>query len=199
MKAKTNRRVKTSKDMTFAKKHEPNWWEPQLDTPVGRVELVIINPDHVQVRRAGWMSHFEYMLPHDLGISLTRTADGHWQPRETYKARRHREIAWAVSEAVTAWMAVEPAEKDDLLRRATSLHNGLTPLWTGPVMALGKCADRLSSDIERGLFDCNDAGHARAVATKAAERMRQMTVDVVAMRGELWQAIAPTTKDQAAA
>ena len=78
MKAKTNRRMKTSKDMTFAKKHEPNWWEPQLDTPVGRIELVIINPDHVQVRRAGWMETFEPMLSCDLGISLTRTADGHW-------------------------------------------------------------------------------------------------------------------------
>jgi hypothetical protein len=200
MKAKTNKHPSTGRETTAAKQAGPtDWWEPQLDTPIGRIELVIINPDHVQVRRAGWMETFERLIPHDIGINLTRTADGHWQPNETYKARRHREIAWAVSEAVTAWMAVEPAEKDDLLRRATALDNGLTPLWTGPVMALAKCADRLSSEVERGLFDCNDAGQVRNVAMQTVEHLRKMMVDVVAMRGELWQAIAPPTETKVAA
>jgi hypothetical protein len=199
MKAK-KKNPRTRKDVTAAKQAAPpNWWEPQLDTPVGRVELVIINRDNVQVRRAGWMESFERLIPHEIVINLTRTADGHWQPIETYKARRHRDIAWAVSEAVTAWTAVETAEKDDLMRRARALDNGLTPLWTGPGMALGKCADRLAADMERGLFDFNDAGHTRTIAMQTVERLRQMMAEVDAMRSGLRQAIAPTTEHKAAA
>jgi hypothetical protein len=197
MKTKTIKKNTKAAGIPAAK--PPNWWEPQFDSPIGRVELVIGSCDQVRVQRAGWLESFENLLPYDIGIDLTRTADGHWQPTKTYKARRHREMAWALAEAVTAWMAVEAAEKDDLLRRATSLHNGLTPLWLGPGFALAKCADSLSADIESGVFDFDDAGHARAVATKAAERMRQMMADVMALRGELWQAITPATEHKAAA
>jgi hypothetical protein len=198
-------KAKTKKEMAAQKKAEREYWRrerwnvPQLDTPLGRVELAISGPDRVQARCAGWMNHFKRLIPHDIGIDLTRNADGSWQPRETYRARRHREIARTVADAVTAWEAADMAGSNDVLRRATALHDGLSPLWMGPGMACERVADSLSADIESGLFDFDDAGHARAVATKAAERLRQMMAEVGALNDELRQAIKPSTETKAAA
>jgi hypothetical protein len=140
-----------------------------------------------------------YLTPHLDDVTLTRAADGSWKPVESYRARRDREIAQMLAEAVTAWMAVDPAVKADLRRRAASLHNVFTPLWFGPGMACEKVVDRLSADIESGLFDFDDGGRARAIATRAAERLRQMMKDISAIADDLRQAIAPTTEHKAAA
>jgi hypothetical protein len=102
------------------------------------------------------MNHFKRVIPHDIGIDLTRNANGSWEPRETYRARRHREIARTVAEAVTAWEAADTASSNDVLRRATALHDGLSPLWMGPRMECEKVVEKLSADIASGLFDFDD-------------------------------------------
>jgi hypothetical protein len=227
MKAKTKKNTKTGNQMTAAAQAAPpDWWLPQIDTPVGRVELDIGSCDQVRTRRAGWLELYAklikwprphcrdtrfgppyldkagrrvaYLTPHLDDVTLTRAANGSWKPSETYRARRDREIAQMLGEVVTAWMEVEPAVKTDLLRRAASLHNVFTPLWFGPGMACEKVVDRLSGDIESGLFDFDDAGHARAVAKRVAERLRQMMKEVNALGVEIRQAMTPT-EDKAAA
>jgi hypothetical protein len=219
--------AKIGKKMTAVEKLEPDWWQPQLDTPVGRVELDIRTRDEIRVRRAGWMELYAklikwprphcrdtrfgppyldkaarravYLTTHLDDVALTRRANGSWKPAESYRARRDREIAQMLAEAVNTWMMVEPAVKTDLLRRATALHKGLPPLWWGPGTACTQLADHLSADIESGVFDFDDAGHAHAVATRAAERLRGMIVEVQEIFYEVRQALAPTTEDKAAA
>jgi hypothetical protein len=192
MKAKTNRNVKTAEQAA-----PPDWWLPQLDTPIGRVELVIFARDRVQVRRAGWMRSFEDLTPHLDEIWLRLTANGHWQPSKTYSARRDREIAQAVSGAVTAW--TQTAENKDLLRRALALHECCSPMWRGPVLALQELAGRLSRELGSDRLDLDDAGHARAVVTHAAKRLQDMMLKVSAIADEVRRAIVPTDDRAAAA
>jgi hypothetical protein len=52
MKAKTKGNVKTAEQAAAPER----WDHPQLDTPLGRVELWLGgNPDNLTVRRAGWL------------------------------------------------------------------------------------------------------------------------------------------------
>jgi hypothetical protein len=63
MKAKTRKNKKASTQMTAAAKLEPErWWQPQLDTPVGRVELDILARDQIRVRRAGWLELYAKLI-----------------------------------------------------------------------------------------------------------------------------------------
>jgi hypothetical protein len=223
MKAKTNKNVKTAEQAAPPER----WWLPQLDTPIGRVELVLGSPDQVEVRRAGWNELYEKLhkwprprcrdtrfgppyldkearrltdlTAHLDNVALTRAADGSWKPAVTYRGRRNREIAQMLADAVTAWMAVEAAEKTDLLRRNAAFEGASWFMWMGPGRACEQLVDRLSAEIESGLFDFDDAGHARVVATQAVERLRQTMVEVDAMRGQLLLAITPRSEDKAAA
>jgi hypothetical protein len=209
------------KGRTKKKVTEPERWDqPQLDTPIGRVELWLGgNPDHVTVHRAGWLELYEKyadrsvfpphlderarrqtdLTPHIDTLGLTRAADGSWKPARTYRARRDREVAQAIADAVTAWMKVDAPAKADLRRRGAAVFHGLSPRWWGPGAACEALADSLSADIKAGRFDFDDVGHARAVAAKMTDRLRQMMDEVDAMRSELRQTIASRTDDQAAA
>src|ERR1700682_3316030 len=107
MKAKTKKNAKPGNEMTAAQKLEPeHWWNPQLDTQVGRVELDLGSCDQVRVRRAGWLELYAKLIkwprphcrdtrfgppylaarcqtdltPHLADVALARAADGSWKP-----------------------------------------------------------------------------------------------------------------------
>jgi hypothetical protein len=192
MKATTRKNKSTRKEMTAVEKLEPDWWRPQLDTPIGRVELDFLHDGTIRVRRAGYLQSSRRLTSHYDNIGLTRTAPGRWKPAETYRDPRDQKTALALGETVTAWAAAN----DDLARRCAALREDQTigSVFGGSVRALGARVEKLSAEIESGLFDFNDAGHARAVATKAVERLLQMMDKIAAVESEIQQAIAPSTK-----
>jgi hypothetical protein len=68
-------------------------------------------------------------------------------------------VAWVEPPAVTVGSFTMAKQRARVWARDMSLG-----------MACEKIIDCLSADIESGLFDFDDAGHARAFATGAAER-----------------------------
>lgn len=200
MKAKTRKNKRTGNKMTAAEKLEPaHWWQPQLNTPVGRVELEIFRGHTICVRRAGWLnlkSHRRLTQHHDIIGLIRDPKTGHWRPADAYRNVHDRRIAQMLAEAVTAWAAAN----DDRLRRCMAFNMVCRPdLHGGVVLELGMRCGALLKYVQDGALDFADAGHARALVFQAVDRLKQMRLEVIAMEDEIRQAITPATEDKAAA